>query len=179
MPLERNAGRSPMTSTSTKTSLEDAHDRHHARLHDGFYEVIGRWVTPERFADGVDAQTLFRRLCGELEAAVDLEERAILPAYRTLPSHAPQGRPEVVDGDHTILRRTIVAIEERFAAIGATPTQREVLEALPLVYRLIATLEHHTEREQRHVYPSMGVVLSPTALAEAEAVLRGLMEPQD
>lgn len=154
-------------------TLIDLHARHHARLDELLLETI-------EFLMDVDidaAQARFAVFVAELREGLSLEDELILPAYRALPSHPPQGRPEVVDGDHVILERGLEATTAWLAALRATDAahrRREVAVGLPVVHRLRGTLEHHGEREFRHVYPTTAPLLDEAARARAVAVLRRL-----
>lgn len=158
------------------------HDAHHARLQ----ELILQTLEHLAGGDVGAARSLFSIGVAELLRGLALEDDVILPLYDTLGPHAPQGRRVVVDGDHTILRRTIEAVGTFFDDVdGEAPPrrQRAIMIGLPVVYRLLHTLEHHTEREARHVYPVVVprlqgeprrvVVLELRALARASAPAPG------
>lgn len=126
------------------------------------------------------ARDRFAVFVAELREGLDLEERVILPAYRGLGSHSPQGRPDVVDGDHVILERGIEATLAWLTALAALPPsadarRRDVAIGLPVVHRLLATLEHHGERERRHVYPAVVGVLGDDERDAAAAILSRLV----
>lgn len=132
--------------TDAAADLIALHDEHHAQLRELLFQTLEQLVVVD--VDG--ARLRFDRFVTELEAGLALEEDVVMPCYRVHgPAQGP-GKPEIVDGDHVILRRGIQSVRELLA--GATAL-RPILEGLPHVYRLIGTLEHHTEREQRHVYP--------------------------
>jgi hypothetical protein len=158
------------------------HDAHHARLQ----ELILQTLEHLAGGDVGAARSLFSTCVTELLRGLALEDDVILPLYDTLGPHAPQGRRVVVDGDHTILRRTIEAVGTFFDDVdGEAPPrrQRAIMVGLPVVYRLLHTLEHHTEREARHVYPVVVprlqgeprrlVALELRALAQASAPAPG------
>jgi hypothetical protein len=141
--------------------LESLHARHHERLAEHLLCTVEALMAVDVDA----ARDHFAVFVAELREGLDLEERVILPAYRALPTHAPQGRPDVVDGDHVILERGIEATLSWMTALSALPPgkdarRRDVAVGLPVVYRLLGTLEHHGERELRHVYPAVAACLA-------------------
>ena len=136
----------------TDEAIIALHAGHHARLEELLLQTL------EALAAGVvvEARACFGSVVLELLQGLQLEDDVILPLYDTLGPHAPQGRRVVVDGDHTILRRTIEAVAAFLDDVDAAPAhlrQRAIIVGLPVVYRLLHTLEHHSEREARHVYP--------------------------
>jgi hypothetical protein len=158
------------------TDLEALHARHHERLEEHLLCTVEALMAVDVDA----ARDRFAVFIAELREGLELEERTILPAYRALGSHAPQGRPNVVDGDHVILERGIEATLAWLTALAALPSsadvrRRDVAIGLPVVHRLLATLEHHGERERRHVYPAVAGVLQDDDRAAAVAILSGLV----
>jgi len=147
------------------------HDAHHGRLHDHLFELLEALVD----VDTHRARAVFTTLCAELEAGLKLEDDVVIPLYKTQPLRSPQGRADHVEGDHVILRRTIAAIDGWLDELGPTPARKTVLAGLPVVYRLLGTLEHHHEREKLHLYPVTAPLLEGAALAETLAVLRRLV----
>jgi hypothetical protein len=151
------------------------HDRHHAHLDEGLLCVVEDLMA-------VDVDAALERWAGwvvDLRAGLALEDQVILPAYRLLPTLAPQGRIDVVEGDHVLLDRAVAAVDawcRSLQAQGASVVmrRREVALGLPLVYRLRGVLEHHGERERRHVYPRVAATLSPADRAAAIATLSRL-----
>lgn len=157
------------------STLEALHARHHARLEEHLLCTIEALMAVDVDA----ARDCFALFDAELHEGLDLEERVILPAYRALPTHAPQGRPDVVDGDHVILERGIEATLSWLTALSALPAtaearRRDVAVGLPVVYRLLATLEHHGEREFKHVYPAVAGRLADADRDAAVAILSRL-----
>jgi hypothetical protein len=77
-----------------------------------------------------------------------------------------------------LLDRGILAIDELCQSLqsptSASTRRREVALGLPLVYRLRGILEHHGERERRHVYPRVAPTLSSVDRDAAVAVLSRL-----
>jgi hypothetical protein len=137
------------------------HERHHACLRELLFRVLEALVA----VDAVGARVHFRRFVDELAAGLALEDDIVLPAYRPLQPERGPGRADVVDGDHVILRRGLGFVDALVDEVEASPSLRVVLEGLPHVYRLLGTLEHHTERELRHVYPVVVPALDPAARA--------------
>jgi hypothetical protein len=80
-----------------------------------------------------------------------------MPAYAPLAPADGPGRVDHVAGDHVILTRTLAAAHDALAELTAGGTARVVLERLPTVQRVIATLEHHTLREAR-VYETIETI---------------------
>jgi hypothetical protein len=153
------------------TELLALHDAHHERLHEHVLTVLEALVDGEMAL----ARAVLEQLNEELVAGLQLEDDVILPLYRTLPLTSPQGRADHVDGDHVILRRTLGAIAAWFDELGESPRRRRILAGLPVVYRLLHTLEHHHERERLHVYPAVDAVLDDVARANATTRLRRLV----
>ena len=154
--------------------LVDLHAAHHARLDDLLLQTVELLMDVD--VDGAGGP--FAEFVVELRAGLALEEAVILPAYRRLPTHAPQGRPEVVDGDHVILERGIEAATvwlRALSSLEAPHRRREIAIGLPVVHRLRGTLEHHGEREFRHVYPTVAPLLDEETLRRAIGVLRRLV----
>ena len=147
------------------------HDAHHGRLHDHVFELLDALVD----VDTMRSRATFTTLCDELEAGLRLEDDIVIPIYKTQPLRSPQGRADHVEGDHVILRRTLTAIDAWLDELGPTPARKTVLAGLQVVYRLLATLEHHHEREKLHLYPVVAPLLEGAALAETLAVLRRLV----
>ena len=146
------------------------HDAHHERLYDHVFALLDHLVDVNLDA----ARDVFTVLRAELDDAVRLEDEIILPLYATVPLASPQGRADHIEGDHVILKRTIVAIDAWLTTLSS-PSRRTVLSGLPVVYRLLATLEHHHEREKLHLYPTVAPVLEGVALATTLRELRRLV----
>jgi hypothetical protein len=149
------------------------HQAHHDRLEELLIQTVEHLMD----VDVVAATGVFGRFVDELEQGLALEEAVIMPAYRGLQEHAPQGRPDVVDGDHVILRRGIEASRALLEGLAAMPSEKRrrcIAIELPTVHRLVGTLEHHSAREDRHVYPAVVPVLSDEAREKALHTLRAL-----
>lgn len=122
-----------------------AHVAVHAWIEEHTYRMIEALVTSRTG----EARGLFARITRVLDVHMAFEDAHVLPLYRTLAPADGPGRADHIDGDHVILKRHLVAINE---ALDSMTSLRAVLERLPIVYRLIATLEHHTTREQSTMY---------------------------
>ena len=154
------------------SNLVDAHLAVHRWLEDRAYLVVEALVS----SDVSRARRRFDGLAALLEEHMAFEEERVLPHYRGVaPSDGP-GRADHVDGDHVILRRHVDAIDGALVEIEAASSLRAVLERLPIVYRLLATLEHHTAREQNNVYPAMEGALDHAALDDVTGALKALVE---
>ena len=155
-------------------ALELWHDRHHVHLDEQLLCVIEDLMA----VDVTAAVSRWTTWVAELREGLALEDQMILPAYRAMPPLAPQGRIDVVEGDHVLLDRGILAIDELCQSLqsptSASTRRREVALGLPLVYRLRGILEHHGERERRHVYPRVVPMLSSVDRDAAVAVLSRL-----
>ena len=152
------------------------HAAHHARLEELLLQTL------EALAAGVvvQARAVLVVCVNELLLGLQLEDDVILPLYDSLGPHAPQGRRVVVDGDHTILRRTMEAVAvflDDVEAVSPAQRQRAIMVGLPVVYRLLHTLEHHGEREARHVYPVVVPRLAGPDRRRVVAALRALTTP--
>jgi hypothetical protein len=149
------------------------HRAHHARLE----ELLLQCIEGLMAVDLAVARARFDVFARELEQGLALEDDVIMPAYRGLPTHAPQGRPDVVEGDHVILRRSLTATQELLDALEALAPEhrrRAIAVHLPTVHRLLGVLEHHGAREDQHVYPATAPTLTTAALQAATATLQAL-----
>ena len=147
------------------------HDAHHERLHSHVFELLDALVD----VDMLRARAVFGVLCDELEDGLRLEDDVVIPLYKTQPLRSPQGRADHVEGDHVILRRTLAAIDAWLDELGASPLRKTVLAGLPVVYRLLGTLEHHHEREKLHLYTVAVPLLHGEALTKTLTELRRLV----
>jgi hypothetical protein len=148
------------------------HDRHHERLSELLYGVLDRLVD----VDVAGARATFAAFERELDEGLALEDELVMPVYRTLQPQQGPGRADHVDGDHVILRRGIGFVQVLLDEVAASPVRRTALVGLPHVYRLLGTLEHHTERERRHVYPVAVPALADDARARLRAALGHLVD---
>jgi hypothetical protein len=159
-----------------QTTMDDdliaLHDRHHERLRDLLFVVIERLVR----MDIAGAIAVFDRFERELRAGLAVEDDVVLPAYRLVDPVEGPGRAVHVEGDHVILLRGIGFVRAYLDDVAATRALRPILEGLPHVYRLLGTLEHHTERERRHVYPAAVPRLAVDDAARLALVLHGLVD---
>jgi hypothetical protein len=152
------------------------HDAHHARLEELLYATIEAAVLLE----GERATASLQTFAAELAEGLALEDALLLPIYARLGPQEGPGRLAHVEGDHTILLRGLDAASAALAQALTEATaakRRPVLAMLPLLYRLLGTLEHHTERERRHVYPVVAPALSDDGCAAACARLTALVRP--
>lgn len=93
---------------------------------------------------------VFHELCAHLRAHLEIEERELLP----LLADEQLGVTRLIGGDHLIIERLLKRISTALTELAATcPPRRDMLAHLPLLIRLGAVLEHHTEREQQTLYP--------------------------
>ena len=151
-------------------ALLDAHAAVHRWLEERAYATIEALVA----TDVVRARVLFDGFARVLAEHMAFEDERVLPVYtRVAPKDGP-GRADHVEGDHTILRRHVDAIVALLDEVEGAPL-RAVLERLPVVYRLLGTLEHHTAREQNNVYPALARAL-PSAIDDVTAALTGLVK---
>lgn len=153
-------------------ALVDAHLAVHRWLEDRAYLVLEALVA----RDVSTARARFDVLASILEEHMAFEEERVLPFYRSVAPPDGPGRADHVDGDHVILRRNVDAIDGALVEMEAASALRAVLERLPIVYRLIATLEHHTAREQQSVYPALERSLDGAALDDVTAALKALVD---
>ena len=146
--------------------LQETHAVHHELLREELFTVLRLLVGLDVFA----ATAAFDDFADHLERGLAVEEDLVMPCYRVHGPKEGQGKPEIVGGDHVILRRGIDVVR---AVLAAQPTSlRAVLEELPHVYRLLGTLEHHTARELKHVYPVVDVAFDD---ADRAAAVRDLV----
>lgn len=153
-------------------TLVDAHLALHVLLEDRAYLVLEALVA----VDVSTARARFDVLAALLEEHMAFEEEHVLPFYRSVAPKDGPGRADHVDGDHVILRRQVDAIDAALVEMEAASTLRAVLERLPALYRLLATLEHHTAREQRTVYPTLERELDAAFRDDVTAALKALVE---
>jgi hypothetical protein len=151
------------------------HSRHHVLLREQLFALLDRLVD----VDAVGARAAFDAFVDALERGLVVEEDIVMPAYRGVAPVSGPGKAEIVDGDHVILRRSIDTVHTEMTTWATAPSRRGALELLPHVYRLVGVLEHHTEREERHVYPAVVGVLDVAAAAAVEAVLVDVVAAQD
>ncbi len=159
---------SSVTSGWAAVDLGALHDEHHAQLRELLFQTLEHLVVVD--VDG--ARAVFERFVTELEVGLRLEDDVVMPCYRLHgPAQGP-GKPDIVDGDHVILQRGIESVR---GLLAGPAVLRPLLEGLPHVYRLIATLEHHTERERRYVYPVVAARLDAADQARVVAGLRSVL----
>src|SRR5438045_2368003 len=87
--------------------IEELHDRHHALLREQLFAVLAKLVAVD--VDGAAAQ--FAAFVDDLEAGLAVEEDVVLGVYRAVGPAEGQGKPEIVEGDHVILRRGIETVQ--------------------------------------------------------------------
>lgn len=152
--------------------LQEIHAGHHELLREELFGVLRHLVALD-----VDTATVaFDAFAGHLERGLAVEEDLVMPCYRAHGPKEGQGKPEIVEGDHVILRRGIDSVRALLASQPAS--LRAVLEELPHVYRLLGTLEHHTAREVKHVYPVVDAAFDDDARAAAVADLVAVVAEQ-
>lgn len=140
--------------TEANADLVTAHARVHAWLEDSTYAMIEALV--QLRID--DARARFAQLARLLREHMAFEEREVMPVYESVAPADGPGRADHVQGDHVILLRHIDAIDAVLTELDGA-SLRDVVTRLPVAYRLIATLEHHTAREQANVYPALARAL--------------------
>ncbi len=162
------------------TALLEIHGAVHAALEDAVYAVLDKLVS----LDVAGAAAVFEALAARLVVHMSFEEAQVLPLYAP---HAPKdgpGRLDHVAGDHTILLRHVEAVRAILAELSRAPPateadapapRRAVLERLPVLYRLLGTLEHHTAREQNNVYRA--IPPSDDVVAALRSQAAPLVEP--
>ncbi len=149
--------RSPPTSSSPVTAFVELNAKIHAELEERhllFLEALTK-------VDLRAAKEAFERLITLLHAHVEVEDRHILPTLRRLGAvDADSGaavdvekRIQLVDGDHTILQRSEVAIADALAEMSEQTTRREVVVRFDTFMRFGRVLEHHSSREEKQLYP--------------------------
>lgn len=138
----------------------------HAALHEALADALYRVLTRVLDGDLAGARALLAALTRVFEEHQAFEEEHVMPAYAPLAPADGPGRVDHVAGDHVILTRTLAAAHDALAELTAGGTARAVLERLPTVQRVIATLEHHTLREAR-VYETIETSATMEPLAKA------------
>lgn len=147
----------------------------HRRCEDEAYGVLEALV----HLDVAAATARLRTLVDLLEDHMAFEEERVMPAYAPLAPVDGPGRADHLAGDHTILHRHLALIDAMLGGLAAAQANasldlRRVLEELPAVYRLLATLDHHTTREQSHVYPALARALPATEGDELARQIRAV-----
>lgn len=133
------------------TALSDLNQEIHDTLEDrllSFYEAL----------TALDLAAARERWAGwkrSFRAHLETEEAELMSRLPALVAeHVPQNPTlaKQVDGDHTILERTIAKID---AALASQPEddRRALVRELDTYLLLRRVLEHHTLRECRHAYP--------------------------
>lgn len=164
----------PSLADALEDALCAAHAALHRQLEEGVYDALAALVRQ----DVSLAAARWKAVVTLLDEHQAFEEQRVLPAYEALaPSEGP-GRVDHVRGDHIILQRHVDAVAAVFAhglgqgEAGSPPTLRAVLEALPAFYRFLATLEHHTAREQTSVYPALARSRPRVEVAELTEIIQ-------
>ena len=127
----------------------------HGRVHEALREDLLTAIEALVSQNLPEARAIFERFDRRLSLHMRFEDDLVLPRYA---AHAPSegaGRLEHIEGDHTVLlrhvERTLVILDDLES--GAPALLREIMLSLDTPLRLLNTLEHHTLREQTHVYP--------------------------
>ncbi len=151
-----------------------------ARLHDALDAQAGAML--ERLT-ALEIEALVRdwsTFRASLEAHAALEEAEVLPRYSALGPFERGASPQLVHADHLILKKTLRAGDDaleklREAAVEQPDRLRSVMVTLLAPFlRLRGVLEHHTEREQRFVYPALDRALPATERRVLVAALAAL-----
>jgi hypothetical protein len=150
--------------------LVEAHGALHAKLEDDLYAVLASLTA----LDVAAAEQKLADFDGKIAAHMRWEDETVLPVYATVAPKDGPGRADHVAGDHTILARNLAAAFDAIDALDEKPTLRAVLAMLPIVYRVLSVLEHHTLREQNNVYPAFATQVDDAARDDALTVLRSL-----
>lgn len=153
--------------------LSYANQAAHAQ-HDSLLLEVLKCITA---LDLTQAQVHWASFCEALEAHAALEEEVIFPLYADLGSRPRGAGLELFEADHTSFRKVINACHETLRELsamqrGAADLRGEMVIRLKPFLRLRSVLEHHSLREQLHLYPSLEAALP---YAEARR-LRVLME---
>ena len=127
----------------------------HATMHEHFWTLLERLTALELDA----ARAEFETLMGLITRHMLVEEGEILPAFAALAKEAGDAQQAAKDerlvlGDHVILTRTEETVRARLAALPEGDRRAMVL-ALDDVLRFGRVLEHHTDREQKLLYPQL------------------------
>lgn len=138
-------------------TLTALNERLHRELDEALVSVVLALVA----GDLDETERRWHGLRARLDAHAAVEEEAVMPRYRSLGDHPRGGGPELVEGDHRGLDKNVAACEralERLRAVEGDP-RRAVVDELDTFLRVRRLLDHHTEREQRFVYPRLDEVL--------------------
>jgi len=149
-------------------SIVSVHDELHRRLEERVWRLLEAMAT----RDTPQALRHFHLFATVLDAHMAIENERVIPAWRPLvPAEGP-GRVDHLEGDHVILVREVTEIRGFLPEPGDL---RTTLHRLPVVYRLLSVLEHHTAREVP-VYRALETALSTAARADLAALLSGLVD---
>lgn len=155
--------------------LTDTNARAHAAFDDSYLDLLEAFTACDYSA----ALAVFHDLNSQLQAHLEFEESQLLP----LLADGQPGMVRLISSDHLIIERLLKSITIVLAElINTRPPRRSMLCHLPLMVRLGAVLEHHTEREQQTLYPLLdehlpddNVHTLANQLAQATSFLSGVM----
>lgn len=143
----------PVSSSET-SSLTGANARVHELLDERLLVFLER-VTALELDAAEEAFASFRQL---LEAHLRAEEEVVWPIVERL--HAAHGNasdplPKHLQGDHTILERSVRKVEAALTRLGSADdrSRRDMVLELDTFLLLRRVLEHHDAREARLAYP--------------------------
>ena len=153
--------------------LSDVNQAVHAR-HDSLLVEVLKCITA---LDLGQAQGRWATFCEALEAHATFEEEVIFPLYEDLGPRPRGAGLELFRADHVSFRKVIDACRETLSELsemqsGSDDLRGEMVIRLKPFLRLRSVLEHHSLREQLHLYPALEAAL-PSAEAQR---LRSLME---
>ena len=151
------------------TSLAELNRELHERMEEGLLQVLE--ALTELRVD--EARERWMDVIRRMDAHADAEARLVIPLYDALGEAPRGGSAELMEADHLTLNKVQVAAKEALASLGQGPValRRQMVLALPLVYRVRSVLEHHTAREQAHMYPALDEGLAPADSASLRVAL--------
>lgn len=142
----------------------------HAAIHAAFAGGIARLY--EHLADPLVVYVVLAGLRDDLLRHMRYEESHVLPLYEArIPHPLPTARADAYRRDHDLLRRRLEDLSVLSLRAGFEPIPPSMLQYA--VSELDELLEHHDEREVRHLYPALEQALAP---AERTQLLRELEE---
>lgn len=110
-------------------------------------ELVEGFLEAATDLDLDDAPVLLEQFRADLEAHMEVEESAVLPAAVALDLDPVLLRQ--LDGDHRLLERCLGRVETVLGALAEEPAPRRALvRSLGTLNRLRELLEHHTLREE-------------------------------
>lgn len=149
------------------------------------HEVLdASWVAAMEALTALDHAEALRHwtvYAERLEAHAALEDARSLPPYAALSEHARAGSPGIFANEHTKLGRLVregVALIAGLDMDGPN-ARRQMIEVLDRLLLPRNVLEHHTLRENEHLYPTLERVLDGEEAEELRQAMKAQLAGWD